>query len=329
MNENGNDCPQPNPSNTFNEDCLCLNVYTKNLKPSNGLRPVILLIHPGGFYVSSGNSNNFGADYLLEEDVVLVTFNYRLSYLGFSSYDNSTITPNAGFKDQVLAMKWVRDHIEHFGGDPNRVTLLGYSAGGMSVGLHLVSPMSRGLFHRAALMSGSVFPPYQLEMPKSQNYLIDRLARVIGCNDKDQSAVECVKQADVKLIAQNMRKAFDYGEFNPIYPWLPVIESPSNNGEEAFLTENPFVLFSSGRFQRVPIILSTVKDEAAGQGIHLTQHDELMAELIIDFDRVGPITMMYDQNLHEATRELEAFYINSTQGDRVKLFQATTRVFLN
>lgn len=128
MNKDGSDCPSP--QNSYNEDCLYLNVYTKYLNTTNtNLRPVIVFIHPGGLYVGSGRSDNFGPEYLLEKDVVLVTFNYRLAFFGFTSVGSNEAVGNAGFKDQALVLKWVSDHIHHFGGNSQCVTLMGDSAG--------------------------------------------------------------------------------------------------------------------------------------------------------------------------------------------------------
>lgn len=130
LNTDGSDCPSPNQS--YDEDCLYLNVYTKSLERSK-LQPVVVFIHPGGFYVGSSSSSNYGPEYLMEEDLVLVTFNYRLAFFGFSSIGSADAIGNAGFKDQALALKWVHDHIRYFGGDANCVTLFGDSAGAMSV----------------------------------------------------------------------------------------------------------------------------------------------------------------------------------------------------
>lgn len=317
----GNDCPQPCSGCEYNEDCLYLNVYTKEMRPTK-LRPVILFIHPGGLYVLSGKS--FGANYLLEQDVVLVTFNYRLSYFGFSNYDiaDDVFTPNAGFKDQVLAMKWVKDHIEHFGGDPNCVTLMGSSAGGLSVELHLVSPLSQGLFHRAIQISGGLLP--QKTLPKSQNHLIDRLAKLINCNRPNvRESIECILAADTKTITEQMRNAFDFGFDHPIYPWLPVIEPKS---DDAFLSENPFEILSSGRFNKVPLLVSRMRNEAAGAAEYLLAHENLLLEMYIDFKRIGPLVFLYDPNRLDATTELEEIYINSTAGDNHKLFHTLTNV---
>lgn len=137
-------CPQPVISAAeISEDCLRLNVYTKNIS-SLANKPVIVFIHPGGFYENSGRSDEFGPQYLIQRDIVLVTINYRLAALGFMSTGTKEAPGNNGLKDQVVALRWVKAHIQSFGGDPNSVTLLGYSAGGISVTLHMVSPMSKG-----------------------------------------------------------------------------------------------------------------------------------------------------------------------------------------
>lgn len=105
--------------------------------------------HGGGFHMGSGDTDLYGPDYLLEpaaadEGVVLVTLNYRLGPLGFLSVPAAGVPGNAGLKDQAAALRWVRDNIAVFGGDPDRVTIFGESAGGTSVQMHMLSPVSRG-----------------------------------------------------------------------------------------------------------------------------------------------------------------------------------------
>lgn len=138
-------CPQPVlTAAEISEDCLRLNVFTKNISTSAN-KPVIVFIHPGGFYENAGRSDIFGPQYLIErDDIVLVTINYRLSLLGFLSTGTQEAPGNNGLKDQVIALRWVRDHIRSFGGNPQSVSLMGYSAGAMSITLHMVSPMSKG-----------------------------------------------------------------------------------------------------------------------------------------------------------------------------------------
>lgn len=102
-------------------------------------------IHGGGFH--AGSSNSFRGNYFLDQDVILVTVNYRLEALGFLSIGNSAAPGNYGLKDQVLALKWVQKNIKSFGGDPHKVTLSGNSAGGASVALHALSKASNGKYN--------------------------------------------------------------------------------------------------------------------------------------------------------------------------------------
>lgn len=122
----------------------------------------MVFIHGGGFIGGSNSSVAFNPDYLLTEDVVLISMNYRLGMLGFLSLDDISldIPGNAGLKDQNLALKWTQKNIVNFGGDPNNVTIFGVSAGGASAQYHVLSPASKGLFHKALIQSGSVNNPW-------------------------------------------------------------------------------------------------------------------------------------------------------------------------
>ncbi|KAF5276536.1 hypothetical protein FQR65_LT03966 [Abscondita terminalis] len=138
------------------EDCLYLNVYTPKLS-TESLKPVMFWIHGGAFVVGSGSTDIFGPDFLIHEDVVIVTINHRLGLLGFLSMNDPMleVPGNAGLKDQVMALKWVKLNIKNFGGDPNNITIFGESVGGCSVHLLMLSPMSKGLFHKAIIQSGT------------------------------------------------------------------------------------------------------------------------------------------------------------------------------
>ncbi|KAJ8723145.1 hypothetical protein PYW08_003057 [Mythimna loreyi] len=136
------------------EDCLYLNVYTPDLKPSNPL-PVMFWIHGGAYISGSGNDEMYGPEFLVRQGVILVTINYRLEVMGFLCLDTEEVPGNAGMKDQVAALRWVNKNISSFGGDPNNVTIFGESVGGASVSYHLVSPMTKGLFKRAICHSGT------------------------------------------------------------------------------------------------------------------------------------------------------------------------------
>jgi para-nitrobenzyl esterase len=141
------------------EDCLKLNLWTPGL--DNARRPVMVWIHGGGFTIGAGSQEIYNGSVLARRgNAVIVTINYRLGPLGFLRLNDVThgripSSGNEGLLDQIAALRWVRDNIAEFGGDPDNVTIFGESAGGMSVGALLAMPSARGLFHKAIAQSGS------------------------------------------------------------------------------------------------------------------------------------------------------------------------------
>ncbi|XP_063223164.1 pyrethroid hydrolase Ces2a-like [Bacillus rossius redtenbacheri] len=170
------------------EDCLFLNVYTPQW-PARTPKVVMVWIHGGAFVLGSGDSDMYGPDYLVAEDVVLVTINYRLGALGFLYLEGCDVTGNNGLRDQVMALKWVRDNIAQFGGDPGNVTIFGESAGGASVHLLMLSPLARGLFHRAIAQSGTALLSGCHTTCDVSSRRAVRLAKLLGCSSEDPQAV--------------------------------------------------------------------------------------------------------------------------------------------
>ncbi|XP_076445667.1 carboxylesterase 4A-like [Babylonia areolata] len=164
--EFGPSCPQPGWGRGgwyTSEDCLNLNIYVSSRAnetlggpsaPTRGRQPVMVWIHGGGFVAGSGRGVD-GVAMAARGRVVVVTLNYRLGMLGWLSTSDDASPGNYGLWDQREALRWVRDNIASFGGDPNQVTIFGESGGGYSVGLHSLSPLNNGLFHRAIMQSGS------------------------------------------------------------------------------------------------------------------------------------------------------------------------------
>jgi len=142
----------------MDEDCLFLNVWTPGID-AGAKRPTMVFIHGGAFRGGSGSTAMYDGTAFARDGVVLVTINYRLHALGFLAldelFDGAEGTGNLGILDQIAALRWVRDNIAAFGGDPDNVTIFGESAGAMSVGTLLGTPSAQGLFHRAILESGA------------------------------------------------------------------------------------------------------------------------------------------------------------------------------
>lgn len=185
-------CMQAGAGAFASEDCLHLNVFTKNL-PFNEtveLKPVIFYIHGGGF--EAGTAMDHGPEYLMDRDILLVTIQYRLGAFGFMAVGRPDVTGNQGLKDQTLALRWVQANIHHFGGDRDRVTISGLSAGSVSATAHMISPMSQGLFHSVIGLSGSVASQIR---PESNNTgIVTELARRVNCTTETiDSMIACLR----------------------------------------------------------------------------------------------------------------------------------------
>jgi para-nitrobenzyl esterase len=141
------------------EDCLYLNVWSRNLN-GGAPQPVMVWIHGGSNINGVSHEPNYHGHNLAKRDVVVVSINYRLGALGFMAHPALTaesdgeVSGNYGLLDQIAALEWVRDNIANFGGDPDRVTVFGESAGAGDIGTLIVSPLARGLFRRAIIQSG-------------------------------------------------------------------------------------------------------------------------------------------------------------------------------
>ena len=144
----------------YSEDCLYLNVYTKAPGDVNKKLPVALWIHGGGYREGWGTEPEFDGQEWAAKDVVLVTINYRLGIFGFMPYGELSaesphgVSGNYGILDQIQSLKWIKQNIAQFGGDPDNVTIFGQSAGAGSVRTICESPLARGLFQKAVIMSG-------------------------------------------------------------------------------------------------------------------------------------------------------------------------------
>ncbi|XP_041976599.1 esterase FE4-like [Aricia agestis] len=163
------------------EDCLKINVYVP--AHAMGPLPVMFWIHGGAFKLGSGGNFLYGPNFLVQKDVILVTFNYRLGALGFTCLKIKEAPGNAGLKDQVAALKWVKNNIAAFGGDPNAITIFGESAGGTSVSLLLASKATEGLFSKAIVQSGTSIAPWGTN--RNPVWIESLLAKASGHNTED------------------------------------------------------------------------------------------------------------------------------------------------
>ncbi|XP_013141587.1 PREDICTED: cholinesterase 1-like [Papilio polytes] len=243
------------------EDCLYLNVFSPNITPSKPL-PVMVWIHGGGLTSGSGSDQMYGPDYLVRNDVILVTLNYRLDVLGFLCLDTEDAAGNAGMKDQVAALRWVQKNISNFGGDPNNVTIFGESAGGVSVSFHLLSPMSKGLFKRAIPQSGQAITCWGTNFRTTERSF--QLARELGCTSKDVNEVLKFLKAQPVDALINKYVTVTYLETNKaafMVPFSVTAEKQFGNNERFMASEAIEVLRNSGIHEGVDIMEGYTDDE--------------------------------------------------------------------
>lgn len=158
----------------YHEDCLFLNVFTPDNAKEGDRLPVLIYIHGGGFTGGCGHEKHFDGPVWPAKGVVGVTLNYRLGPMGFvclpQLQEEAGFTGNYGLYDQLTAIQWVRDNIEAFGGDSKNITIMGQSAGAMSVQQHCLSPLSEGLFQKAVMSSGGGVSKILSSSPAEKNY---------------------------------------------------------------------------------------------------------------------------------------------------------------
>ncbi|KRT84539.1 hydrolase, partial [Oryctes borbonicus] len=276
------------------EDCLYINVYVPREKPSpSDNLNVIVHIHGGAFMMASGHMYA-GPEYLMDEDVIFVTMNYRLGPFGFLSTEDDVVPGNNGMKDQSLSLLWIQKNIKYFGGNPDSVTLTGMSAGGASVHLHYFSPLSKGLFHRGFSESGTALDPWVLQ----ENGLgkAKRLAVFVGCpTDSSKEIIDCLRSRSGSKILEHVK------ELSPMMgsasaPFAPVIEKQT---EGAFLTQHPYEILVDKTVADVPWIVAISEQEEYLFALNLA---ESFAEYYDKFEKLAPYILDYNYTVSEAEK---------------------------
>jgi para-nitrobenzyl esterase len=235
---------------TISEDCLYLNIWTPAETPEDKL-PVMVFIHGGGFNEGSGSVAVYNGEELAKKGIIIVTINYRLGLMGFFAHPELTAeslnnaSGNYGLLDQVAALQWTRNNIEAFGGDPERVTIAGQSAGAMSVHMLIASPLAKGLFNRAISQSGSS--------------LSWRL-RPTPLDEAEKTGSEFAKSKGVTSIEE--LRAMPVEELTVIKPG----ERPPRFGvviDGWLLEEDPLTVLSNGKQNDVPVMTGLNADEGS------------------------------------------------------------------
>ena len=241
----------------LDEDCLNLNVWTPYPRPQSAV--VMVWIYGGAFYSGVSALDVYDGRYLAsEQNIVVVSLNYRLGAFGFLAMGDPSSPGNQGLMDQAMALQWVQDNIQSFGGDPNQVTIFGESAGAASVSLHMLSPVSRNLFRRAIMQSTAATAPWATYTETEGIRRAKELARRTEClEDKNGNnltasrIVDCLRTRESLQILGSQFVTDDFCMF----PFVPVIDG-------TFLTEMPTTSLERHSFKPAEILLGSNLNEA-------------------------------------------------------------------
>ncbi|KFB51088.1 AGAP006728-PA-like protein [Anopheles sinensis] len=240
----------------------------------------MVFIHGGSFKCGSGNSDCYSPEYLLEQNVIVVTMNYRLGPLGLLHLPSQGVEGNMSLKDQLMALRWVAENIASFNGDPNNVTLFGESAGAVAVHLHLLSTLSTQYFHKAICQSG--VPLAGFALPNDTIGNSRRLARLINPAAKtDTEVLETLRNAPAKELALLGDRTITKDEIRSGFPIA---------------------------FRTIPLMLGYNDRDGASFTLHMIKNPDLFRD---DLQRLIPRTLNLDNRSPEAAqlaKEIEQFY---------------------
>ncbi|KAJ8955015.1 hypothetical protein NQ318_000447 [Aromia moschata] len=321
----GAECTQGSDPIIGSEDCLFVKVYTTEAPRKQKNLPVMVWIYGGAFFGGAPDFDDHSPDYLLDEGVIVVSFHYRVGILGFLSTGDLAAPGNAGLKDQVLALKWIKENIASFGGNPDRITVFGQSAGAASVSYLLQTPQTAGLYNGVILQSGSSLNLWALSrvardtaFQVAENLDLDTgssQAVVDGLKSVDAETLQNVSMSTMTsvLLSNNPRDGLVF---------TPVIE-PDHDG--AIVTKKSHQLLSDGEFNAVPVIIGYTSLEALLQEI-----PALLRVWLLTYDvqpsRLVPINLNIASSFTRASVGLQVktqyfgLVLVSTSSERVMKF---------
>ncbi|CAF1262878.1 unnamed protein product [Adineta ricciae] len=276
------------PNTNCSEDCLYLNIWVPVISTSVRSMAVLVWIYGGAFVTGSSTLDVYDGRILaVKNDVIVVSMQYRLQSLGFLFLDRADAPGNQGLYDQVLALEWIQHNIGYFGGDSQRITLFGESAGAVAVGFHLLSPRSRSLFASAILQSGGptcswAFITAEEARRRSKKYLFEfyslitkRLLKEEFQHERELIPEVCKRGADVINTEIMFECAANYPIFDEEhYAYITNAEYTIVDGgpmffllmpviDGTFLPDNPITMLKTGNFKKCPLLLGANRDEGS------------------------------------------------------------------
>lgn len=310
----------------ISEDCLYLNVFTPITNDT--LKPVIVSIHGGGFSsggISLGASDS--SELSVRGDLVTVAIAYRLGAFGFLHLDIEDAPGNMGLYDQVMALRWVKENVQSFGGDPDKITLMGPSAGSVAVGVHILSPLSRGLFHRAIMQSGSPFSRAVRSTKDQASLRSSKLATALGCETSEtaekslrgKEIIDCLRSKDTAsiLIATTNFSGGGVDAFFPVFGDELVPEEPEEALRQGHLNSVDLlggVTEAEGDFLMY-YIFNPIRNLSRAEGVTKGEVMFLLKMALVSSVPVDPNIV------------LDHYFADVEQNDSVKVLHAGADIF--
>ena len=320
------------------EDCLYLNIFVPMVSQKSqgdSKLPVMVFIHGGGYMIGSSDSRLLSPEYLMDQNIILVTINYRLNVMGFFSTANGVSPGNYGVKDALMALQWIHENIEAFQGDPNSVTLWGQSVGAGITHILALNNKTEGLFGRYILQSGNAVAPWIAQSKRRIRDTSLDLATLVGCHPRrtkqnTESATdnlasensttahprEMVKRGSFDTIDRNeydeeedekmmrcMRtvggslivKAMKHLDVWRGNPCCIFAPTIEDESDDAVLTMHPIVIIKHRLFRDIPFIIGVVKDEGLEKSIDFLTNKVAEEEFLNIFEDLLPYVLEIDQ----------------------------------
>ncbi|KAJ0173409.1 hypothetical protein K1T71_010558 [Dendrolimus kikuchii] len=252
----------------MSEDCMYVNIHapinadliSDNIQRFKGRGLRILVFIPGGGYsTGSGNSDLHGPEFLMYMgEVVVVTFNYRLNVFGYLSLNDCQIPGNAGLRDQITLLKWVKRNARSFGGNPDDITLMGQSVGATCAHLLTMSKAAEGLFNRVILMSGTAVPNSFTTLPAYAKSITDNFFQILGYNTTNNAVRYrlLTTLSLTEIMAANDILQMQYG----MMAFTPTLEPKCENFTRV-VAKDPLASIAEGRGKHLPMLIGFVENE--------------------------------------------------------------------
>ncbi|KAL0849965.1 hypothetical protein ABMA28_011884 [Loxostege sticticalis] len=282
------------------ENCLVASVYVPDTDQKR--LPVVVYVHGGAYQVGFSNLQA-PKNLARSKTVIAVTINYRLGIHGFLCLGTERAPGNAGMKDLVAGLKWVKRHISSYGGNPDDVTIAGYSAGASAVDLLMISPAAKGLFNKVIPESGSNIASWSIQIDPLEK--AKKFAKSQGFENVDDvyALEEFYTSASYDVLTSD--SFWDTTNFH--FEFSPCIE---RNTEDAFLTESPYTILKNGKYKKVPMLYGFADMEGL---IRIDKFDAWKDKMNANFSAFLPVDLQFenDDERDAVIQKVKEFYFNN------------------